>query len=63
MKIATLNSLVKTVKPHVVVIQEMQSTQQVSSQLHFSGYDFHENPGCPTPNQSKGKWGVIVAVR
>jgi hypothetical protein len=63
MKITALNSLVKTVKPHVVVIQETQSTQQVSSRLHFPGYDFHENPGCPTPNRSKGKWGVIVAVR
>jgi hypothetical protein len=63
MKINTINSMVNTMKPHFIVIQETQSTQEVALRLHLPGYDFHKNPGQPTSSHTKAKWGVIVAAR
>ncbi|KAF8231799.1 hypothetical protein L208DRAFT_1467249 [Tricholoma matsutake] len=50
MKINAINSMVKSVKPHLVVIQETKSAQNVAAQLHLPGYDFHESLGCPIHN-------------
>ncbi|KAF8232982.1 hypothetical protein L208DRAFT_1269320, partial [Tricholoma matsutake] len=62
MKINAINSMVKSVKPHLMVIQETKSVQNVAAQLHLPGYDFHKSLGCPIHNQRLSKWGVLVAV-
>jgi len=62
MKLNAIQDVVHNSQPHILVIGETKSANEVGSRLHLPGYDSFENPGQQNGRKS-GKWGVIVAVR
>jgi hypothetical protein len=62
MKLNAIQDMVKNAQPHIVVIGETKSANEVGSRLNLPGYDSYENPGRQS-GQKTGKWGIIVAVR
>ena len=62
MKLNAIQDMVKDTQPHIVVIGETKSANEVGSRLKLPGYDSYENPGRQSGRKT-GKWGVIVAVR
>ncbi|KAF5385930.1 hypothetical protein D9615_002408 [Tricholomella constricta] len=62
MKIAAIESLSRSSRPHALVIGETKSTHRVSSRIRLRDYTVHENPGRPSNNSRHGKWGVLLAV-
>ena len=63
MKIAAIQNMVQTSKPHSFVIGETKNSESVSSRLGLDNYDLFENPGRPLNARGKGKWGVIVGIQ
>ena len=61
MKLSAIQDMVNNARPHIVVIGEMKSANEVGSRLRLPGYDSYENPGRQSGRKT-GKWGVIVAV-
>jgi len=62
MKLNAIQDMVNNAQPHIVVIGETKSANEVASRLKLPGYDSYENPGRQSGRKT-GKWGVIVAVR
>ncbi|PPQ63162.1 hypothetical protein CVT24_005802 [Panaeolus cyanescens] len=62
-KVASIQSLIHSHRPHLIVIGETKNTQNVSSRLKCPEYIFHESPGKQVKGQKFGKWGIIVGVR
>jgi len=62
MKLSAIQDMVNSAQPHILVIGETKSANEVGSRLQLPGYDSFENPGRQNGRKS-GKWGVIVAVR
>ncbi|KAF8164191.1 hypothetical protein BJ912DRAFT_823476, partial [Pholiota molesta] len=63
MKIAAINDVISTTRPHAFVIGETKSAHNFGSHMRTRGYSVYENPGRATGTRNTAKWGVLIGVQ
>jgi hypothetical protein len=62
-KIHHVNNMIRSRRPHILVISETKTSAKMSSKLSSLGYSLYEETGVQCTNHHISKWGIIVDVR
>lgn len=61
-KLTQISNVIKTRRPHIVVISETKTHDKVGKKLDTNDYSFVEETGVKMNNHHLYKWGVVVGI-